>query len=556
MKPNSSRYIVYFPIILALTLIAGIYLGSKLIRISLVNQRPISILQPTRYQKVNDVIQYILHDYVDPVNKEQLDKDAISGILTSLDPHSQYVSPEDFADVNDPLLGAFEGIGIQFRMESDTCVVIQTIVGGPSEKAGLMAGDRIVMVDDSLVAGVSMNDRDLVRLLKGEKGSKVKVSIYRRGVNDLIDFTIIRDVIPTYSIDVSFMVNDSIGYIKLSKFSATTHDELVKALEALKANGMQKLIFDLRGNAGGYLQSAIKVADEFLEPKQLIVYTEGHNRPRQMAYSAGKGTFRKLPLVILIDEGSASASEIIAGAIQDNDRGLVVGRRSFGKGLVQEQLNLNDGSAVRLTVARYYTPTGRSIQKSYENGLDDYYHDFYNRIISGELDDPEKVEFNDSLKYTTPEGRVVYGGGGIMPDFYVTIERDESLQYFNMVANQGIIYQFAFNYTDSQRENLNQYSDIDEYLQNFSITDDVFREFISFAESQGAESSDENISRSKERINHLLKAFIARNIYDDEGFYPIYLKNDKTFLKAKELLNAWYAGEPVFLTQDAVTIQP
>lgn len=545
MKEPSRRFIVYFPVILALTLIAGIYLGSRLIRVSIVNQRPISILQPTRYNKVNDVMQFILQDYVDPVGKNQLEKDAISGILTNLDPHSQYISPEDFADVNDPLIGAFEGIGIQFRMERDTCTVIQTITGGPSERAGLRAGDRIVYVDDSLVAGVGMRDRNMVRLLKGEKGSKVKVSIYRRGVADLIDLIIVRDVIPTYSIDISYMINDTVGYIKLSKFSATTHQELLNALAALKSEGMIKLILDLRGNSGGYLQTAIRVADEFLEQRQLVVYTEGHNRPRQVAYATGKGSFRSNPLVILIDEGSASASEIIAGAVQDNDRGLVIGRRSFGKGLVQEQLNLFDGSAVRLTVARYFTPTGRSIQKPYENGDEDYYHEFYLRVVSGELDDPQNIEFDDSLKFITPAGRIVYGGGGIMPDIFVPIERDENLVYFNRVANQGVIYQFAFDYTDSHRETLNSFENVDNFIRDFTITDEMFDDFVNYASEQGVAGDQSSIRHSKERIRELLKAFIARNIFDDKGFYPIYLLTDRTFLKAKEVLNNWAMGTPV-----------
>lgn len=555
MKPTSSRFNIYFPIIIALSVIAGIFLGSRLIRVSTVNQGTISLLQPSRYNKVNDVIQFILQDYVDPVDKETLEKDAIEGVLKSLDPHSQFISAEDFADVNDPLLGAFEGIGIQFRMERDTCTVIQTIVGGPSERAGLLAGDRIVKVDDSLVAGVNMIDRDMVRLLKGEKGSTVNVSVFRRGVSELIDLSIIRDVIPTYSIDIAFMVNDSVGYIKLSKFSATTHEELLTAMGDLKKEGMQKLIFDLRGNSGGYLQAAIRVTDEFLEEEKLIVYTEGHNRPRQMAYSTGKGSFINLPLVVLIDEGSASASEIIAGAIQDNDRGLVIGRRSFGKGLVQEQLDLFDGSVVRLTVARYYTPAGRSIQKPYDNGLDDYYHDFYNRVASGELDDPESIEFNDSLKYATAGGRVVYGGGGIMPDIYVTIERDENLTYFNTVANQGLIYQFAFDYTDSQREALKKYPDAGAYNKDFQITDAVFNDFVSFAESQDAKAEKKSIQQSKERINHLLKSFIARNVFDDEGFYPIFLETDKIFKRATEALNTWNIGSPVPLALAGTTQQ-
>lgn len=554
MKHSSPRYIVYIPIFIALALIAGIFVGTRLVHVSVVGSGA-SFLQPTRYQKVNDVIQYILQDYVDPVSKETLEKDAIDGILKKLDPHSQFITAEDFNEVNDPLLGAFEGIGIQFRMEKDTCTVIQTITGGPSERAGLKAGDRIVMVDDSLVAGVKMNDRDMVRLLKGEKGSKVKVGIYRRNVAGLIDVVITRDVIPTYSIDIAFMVNDSVAYIKLSKFSATTHQELLKAMNRLDNEGMKKLIFDLRGNSGGYLQAAIKVADEFLEQKQIVVYTEGHNRPRQIAFASGKGSWKNLPLVILIDEGSASASEIIAGAIQDNDRGLVIGRRSFGKGLVQEQLNLFDGSAIRLTVARYFTPTGRSIQKPYENGSEDYYHDFQHRVASGELDDPNNIKFADSLRFTTSGGRIVYGGGGIMPDIFITLDRDENLRYYNAVANQGLIYQFAFDYTDAQRERLGSYKKIEDYRRNFQISEAMFNEFVAYAAAQGVQNEWGNPSKSKERIVQMIKAFIARNIFDDAGFYPIYLETDKGFLKAKDVINNWISGQPLPAIQQPLAIQ-
>ncbi len=555
MKASSPRYIIYLPVIVALALISGIYLGVKLVRISADNETPISLIQLPRYDKINDVIRFILQDYVDQADRELLQNDAIEGMLENLDPHSQFISAEDFAEVNDPLLGAFEGIGIQFRMEKDTCTVIQTIVGGPSEKAGLMAGDRIVMVDDSLVAGVGMKDRDLVRMLKGEKGSKVKVGIFRRKASGLIEFIITRDVIPTYSVDVAYMVNDSVGYIKLSKFSATTHQEMLNAMSELTEKGMQKLIFDLRGNSGGFLQTAITLADDFLEKDQIIVYTEGHNRPRQVVAATGEGSYKNLPIVIMIDEGSASASEIIAGAIQDNDRGLVVGRRSFGKGLVQEQLNLYDGSAVRLTVARYFTPTGRSIQKPYENGTEEYYHEFYDRMLNGELDDPSNIKFDDSLKYITPGGRTVYGGGGIMPDIYVTVEREEKLRYFNQVANQGLIYQFAFDYTDDQREKLAQFRNIDDYLRNFRISDQIFNDFVSFAASQDVKSTQAAIMGSKQRIEHMLKAFIARNIFDDAGFYPIFLETDKTFLKAKEVIFDLESGAPVSVIQPQLITQ-
>ncbi len=561
MKVPSSRYFIYLPIIIALAVIAGIYLGFKMVGISQDRKTPISLIQLTRYDRINDVMRFIFQDYVDQVDRELLQNDAIEGMLKNLDPHSQFINAEDFAEVNDPLLGAFEGIGIQFRLEKDTCTVIHTIVGGPSEKAGLMAGDRIVRVDDSLVAGVGIKDRDLVRMLKGEKGSKVKIGVFRRKADGVLDFIITRDVIPTYSVDVAFMADNSIGYIKLSKFSATTHREMLNAINQLKFKGMQKLLLDLRGNSGGFLQSAIKLSDEFLEKDQVIVYTEGHNRPRQVAKAGGQGLFKELPIVIIIDEGSASASEIIAGAIQDNDRGLIVGRRSFGKGLVQEQLNLTDGSAIRLTVARYYTPTGRSIQKPYDKDAEDYFHDFYERYANGELDDPANIKFEDSLKFDTPGGRTVYGGGGIMPDVYVTIENDEKLRFFNMVSNQGLIYQFAFDYTDAQRDKLNQFKNIDDYVQNFKITDKIFNDFVMFASTQDVKSSNASVQGSKQRIQHMLKAFIARNIFDDAGFYPIYLENDKAYLKAKETLKELDSillpteSQPLIFTQQQTGLQ-
>ena len=561
MKVPSSRYFIYLPIIIALAVIAGIYLGFKMVGISQDRKTPISLIQLTRYDRINDVMRFIFQDYVDQVDRELLQNDAIEGMLKNLDPHSQFIRAEDFAEVNDPLLGAFEGIGIQFRLEKDTCTVIHTIVGGPSEKAGLMAGDRIVRVDDSLVAGVGIKDRDLVRMLKGEKGSKVKIGVFRRKADGVLDFIITRDVIPTYSVDVAFMADNSIGYIKLSKFSATTHREMLNAVNQLKFKGMQKLLLDLRGNSGGFLQSAIKLADEFLEKDKVIVYTEGHNRPRQVAKADGQGLFKELPIVIIIDEGSASASEIIAGAIQDNDRGLIVGRRSFGKGLVQEQLNLTDGSAIRLTVARYYTPTGRSIQKPYDKNAEDYFHDFYERYTNGELDDPANIKFDDSLKFATSGGRTVYGGGGIMPDVYVTIENDENLRFFNIVSNQGLIYQFAFNYTDAQRDKLNQFKNIDDYVQNFKITDKIFNDFVMFASTQGVKSSNASVQGSKQRIQHMLKAFIARNIFDDAGFYPIYLESDKVYLKAKETLKELDSillpteSQPLIFTQKQTGLQ-
>ncbi|MDP2423923.1 MAG: S41 family peptidase [Bacteroidales bacterium] len=549
---NNSRYIIYFPIIVAVAIIAGMYLGSRLISTSMLNQKFNSILPLSRYDKVNDVIQYILRNYVDSVEKGKLEKDAVIGILKNLDPHSQYIDVQDFNEVNDPLLGAFEGIGIQFRMERDSCTVIQTIVGGPSEKAGIKAGDRIVTINDSPVAGLMINDREIVKKLKGEKGSKVIVGVFRRGNSGLINFPIIRDVIPTFSIDVAFMADRETGYIKLSKFAATTHQELLSAIETLSGQGMQKLIFDLRGNSGGYLQAAIKVADEFLDHKQLIVYTEGVNRPRQYAYASSKGIFKQKPLVVLIDEGSASASEIIAGAIQDNDRGLIIGRRSFGKGLVQEQLNLHDGSAIRLTIARYYTPAGRSIQKPYENGAEEYFHEPYYRVLNGEMENADSIRFNDSLKYTTAGGRIVYGGGGIMPDVFIPIATDKKLWYFDEVASKGLIYQFAFDYTDENRDNLSRYKNVEDYINNFHITPEMLRNFVLFAERNGVKKNEAGFNYARHRIDELVKAFIARNFFNDIGFYQIYLPSDNAFSKAVETLRNWDQTSPLATIQQPI----
>ncbi len=548
LNSSRTRIVAYLPIIIALAVIAGMMLGSRLMRVSQVTQETPAVFFAPRFDKTSDVMLYILEDYVNPVSKLDLEKEAVLGMLKSLDPHSQYIPREDFDEVVDPLLGAFEGIGIQFRMERDSCTVIHTIPGGPSEKAGVIAGDRIIIINDSTVAGVGIRDRDIVRKLRGSKGSQVNVSVYRRGFRDLITFTITRDVIPTYSVDVAWMADEETGYIRLSKFSATTHQELVEAIRNLKNQGMQRLIFDLRGNSGGILQAAISVADEFLDKNRLIVYTEGHNRPRQYSFATEQGGFTTPPLVVLIDESSASASEIIAGAIQDNDRGIVIGRRSFGKGLVQEQMNLRDGSAIRLTVARYYTPTGRSIQKPYENGDDEYFMEFYRRILSGELTSPDSIHFNDTLRFTTPAGRIVFGGGGIMPDVFVAADSDPLLQYYFTVMNKGLIHRFAFDYTDANRERLTRIGDAAQFAKQFNVTDAMIAEFVNFATESGVKTDIRITEASKKEIAHQIKAFIARNLYGEVGFFPIFLQTDLTFQTALEKIRQWPLGEPVPLS--------
>jgi len=457
-------------------------------------------------------------------------------MLQSLDPHSVYIPASEFHEATDPLLGSFEGIGVQFRIENDSITVIIPVSGGPSEKVGIKAGDRIVTIDGKKAAGIKITNSDVLHKLKGKKGTTVKIGIYRRGLPGLTDYTIIRDVIPTYSLDIAYMVTAGIGYIRLSNFSAKTHEEIHNALKKLNSMGMKKLVLDLRGNGGGYLQAAIDVADEFLPTGKLIVYTQGKNHPREYAYSTANGLFETGDLTLLLDEWSASASEIVAGAIQDNDRGEIIGRRSFGKGLVQEQLDFKDGSAIRLTVARYYTPTGRCIQKPYKNGTEDYYNQYYHRILDTETGKPDSVRFPDSLKFTTPKGKIVYGGGGIQPDIFVPVEKDSLLKYYTTLINKGTIYQYAFEYTDRYRKDLNQNKTFEQYDKNFRITDPIYEEFLKYAGSKGIKREGKDLAASDARIKVMLKAYIGRNILDNPGFYP-YLNNiDLTFHRAVDYL--------------------
>jgi len=534
---DNRRRTIYLPIAFAVILVAGFLLGASLVKVSSLN-RNISLIQDfqsNKYDPVNDVLGYIMQDYVDSVDASKLREYAVEGILQHLDPHSQFIPAADFSEVNEPLMGGFDGIGVQFRIENDSVYIVNTIQGGPSEKAGIRAGDRIVKVDNKPVAGVKIENRDVMKLLKGKRGTKVNVSIYRKGSNKLLSFNITRDVIPTYSIDVSFMPQPGVGYIKLSKFSATTSEELTSSLESLRAKGMKQLVLDLRGNSGGYLQSAIDVADQFLPGKDLIVYTEGYNRPKETAFATSSGLFEKGDLVVLIDEGSASSAEIVAGALQDNDRATIIGRRSFGKGLVQEQLSLPDGSAVRLTVARYYTPSGRSIQKPYVQGhAEEYESELFSRMMHGEMENRDSIVFNDSLKYLTKGGKIVYGGGGIMPDVFVPVERNERYQYYNSVLNKGLVHQFTFEYTDRNRLKLNKYGSFENFNRSFTVSDEILKEFTDYAAKQGVPYDQQGLSFARTDLTNLMKALVARNLYDEKGFYPIYLKTDKAFAKAIE----------------------
>lgn len=540
MSDNRNRSIfskAYLPILFALVLLAGFYLGLQL--------RGTQHMQPEkrffsigfdRYDKINDVLNYIYDAYVDTVSRDMLVEDAVENLLMNLDPHSAYIPASAFHELNDPLMGSFEGIGIEFNMILDTVVVISPIAGGPSERAGIMPGDRIIAVEGDPIAGVRKSTNEVVSLLKGRKGTEVNVSVMRRNVSEPLAFRLVRDKIPSYSLDIAYMVDEEIGYIRLNKFAATTHQEFLTALNQLKSDGMRKLILDLRDNGGGFLDAAISIADELLEKDQLIVYTDGRRRPQTYAYARRKGGFETQPLVVLINEWSASASEIIAGAVQDNDRGMVIGRRSFGKGLVQEQVQLGDGSAMRLTVARYYTPTGRSIQKPYENGDEEYYNDFMQRFLSGELESAENIHFDDSLRFETPGGRIVYGGGGIMPDIFIPIETNDQTSFFNQTSNRGLIYRFAFDYADRNRERLSAYGDARRFVTNFQVDGALFRQFLSFAREEGVNPQPNSLSASDPLIRNHLKAYIGRNVFGNEAFFPVLHANDPAIGKAVETL--------------------
>ena len=526
-KKNNPWLPIWFSLVLAGGIALGLLLGNRI--------GIIDLLTPGK-DKVKEVISYVEDTYVDTLSREAVEEKAINGLLEKLDPHSVYISAEEFHEANDPLLGSFEGIGVQFRLEGDTVTVITPVSGGPSEKLGIRAGDRIVKVDGKNIAGIKISTNDVMRKLKGPKGTKVSVAVFRRGTSGLLDFTITRDVIPTYSLDIAYMAKPGIGYIRLNNFSATTNEEVHDALESLLDKGMKQLILDLRGNGGGYLKAAINVSDEFLGRGKLIVYTEGMHHPREVANATSEGLFESGDLVVLVDEGTASAAEIVSGAIQDHDRGAIVGRRTFGKGLVQEQLDFNDGSALRLTVARYYTPTGRCIQKSYKDGLESYNSDYYHRFMNGELEHPDSIKFPDSLKYKTPKGRTVYGGGGIMPDVFIPMEKDSALRYYNLCINKGLVYQFAFDYTDRHRPLLVRYNTADRFISGFAVTEAIYGQFVQYAASKGVKHEGKDLTKSDRYVKTMLKAYIGRNLLDNNGFFPVMNTIDPVFLRAVEIL--------------------
>jgi carboxyl-terminal processing protease len=530
MNRNNTWRNIFLPLLLAASLVSGIIIGIYLPRHGSNQQQSFLRL---KNDKINSIVNIIESDYVDSVNRNDLMETAIPAILKKLDPHSVYIPAKDLARANEPLQGNFEGIGISFNMMNDTILVISTITDGPSEKIGLQAGDKILFVNDSLVAGKGISDEKVMGMLKGPRGTVVRVKILRKGQKELLMFNITRDKIPIYSVDVAYMVNKNTGYIRINNFAITTFEEFMKGLRELKEQGMTKLILDLRGNSGGVMEAAIQISNQFLRENQLIVYTEGRSHPRNDAWATGKGEFETGDLVVLIDEWSASASEILAGAVQDNDRGTIIGRRSFGKGLVQEPVSFPDGSGMRLTIARYYTPTGRSIQKPYNNGFEEYFLDLNNRIDRKELEIQDSIHFSDSLKFITKGGRVVYGGGGIMPDMFIPYDTLEISPYFLKV--RPLIYQFSLKYTQANRMLLKKFTEAGE-LEKHLDRQGLLDQFTRYASDNGVKTDPEGLKVSGRVIHTQLKAYIARNILDNKGFYPVWEQIDTTLKYAIEFL--------------------
>lgn len=530
MKNNNTRFI---PFLLAICLIAGIAIGTFYANHFSGNK--LGIIN-TSSNKLNALLRIIDDQYVDTVNMGELVEEAMPQILSELDPHSSYIPAKDLEAVNADLKGSFSGIGIQFTIQNDTIHVNSVIQGGPSEKVGLMAGDRIVEVDDSAFVGKIVTNSEAMKRLKGEKGSKVKLGVYRPGEKDLLHFTVIRGNIPVKSIDAAYMINEKVGYIKVNKFGETTYPELLIALAKLNQKNCEGLIVDLRGNTGGYMAAAIQMVNEFLPNNRLIVYTQGRKSPREDYNSNGTGSNQKMPLVVLVDEGSVSASEIFAGAIQDNDRGTIVGRRSFGKGLVQQPIEFSDGSAIRLTIARYYTPSGRCIQKPYEKGKESEYElDLLTRYEHGEFFSADSIKQDETEVYHTRLGRPVYGGGGIMPDIFVPQDTTGMTSYFRMAANRGLIIRYTFDYTDQNRSTLQKY-DTPEKMEAYLKGQNLLNKFAAWAEKKGLKRRNNLMMKSRRLFEMSLYGNIIYNMLGMEAYVEYLNESDKTVLKAVEIL--------------------
>ena len=540
---KNSKFTIILPAVVACSLVAGVLLGGLVFRTNRPVVRRPALTAPGS-DKINRLLSLIGTQYVDSVSIDSLTERVIPLILDELDPHSTYLSAQDLSRAKESIEGEFDGIGVVFNMATDTVIVLNVVNSGPSAKAGIQAGDRIVTVNDTVVAGIKMPQDSVVKRLRGPRGSQVTLGIQRAGVKDLVPFVVTRDAIPIKSIVAAYMIRPETGYIKFEQFSMNAHKELAEAIARLKEQGMKKLILDVRGNPGGLLDQAILISREFLPKGKMIVYTQDRDGNREIEYSEGNGKFMDEELVVLIDENSASASEILAGALQDNDRGTIIGRRSFGKGLVQNQIPFPDGSAVRLTVARYYTPTGRSIQKPYSNGREDYYNELLSRYQHDEMFSADSIHFADSLKYTTESGRVVYGGGGIMPDIFVPVDTTDMTPYFREVAGRSILYKFTLEFSDRYRGQLNKIRSLEELDRVFDRQPNLLNEFVSYAAKAGVAPKPAEIERSKAILLAQLKAYIGRNTeLEDNAFYHEIQGIDNVIARSIEVLDsAGHAG--------------
>lgn len=529
-EQKNSSYQISLPLILCIGLAAGVLIGASLTNKS--GSEDIS----NDVQKFREVLSLVKNEYVDEAETNVLVEDAIGHMLGKLDPHSSYISAQDQVAANEDLRGNFEGIGIEFNIFHDTLVVVAALSGGPSESVGLRSGDKIVKVNDKIIAGVGLTTPEVPKILKGPKGTEVKIEVVRSGSNDPILFTIIRDRIPQFSVDATYMITPEIGYIKVNRFSQTTHQEVKEAIEKLKKEGMTKLVLDLQGNPGGYLDQAVGIADEFLQKGEKIVFTKGQEKKYDEDHGAtAMGDFERGELIVLVNESSASASEIVAGALQDNDRALIVGRRSYGKGLVQRPFRLNDGSELRLTISRYYTPSGRSIQKPYDD-LDEYDKDISKRYKHGEFFSADSIHFNDSLKFETANGRSVYGGGGIMPDYFVPLDTTITSKYFNRLFNANVLREYAFTFAEQNQSQLKE-KGYNEYLKSFEVNDAMLSRVVVMGIKNKIDPQPKDLQKNKRLFQLYLKAEIARNVWDNKSFYPIINETNEVLQQAIKLFD-------------------
>ena len=537
MTQKPTNRFLWLPLAIAVAMVVGIFFGSRF-----TNNKPVA----ENDRKLNAILNLIANDYVDTTNLHDLIEMSIPEILSNLDPHTSYFTAEDLKAATDDLNGSFSGIGISFMMVSDTISVIEVIPGGPSEKVGLMAGDQIVMIDDSVAVGPKMTNGEVMKRLRGDKGSQVKLGIKRQNSKKLLSYTVTRGDIPVNTVDTYYMIDNITGYVKINQFGVHTYDEFITAMASLQEEGAKRYMIDLRGNGGGLMQMAVLMVNEFLPAGQPIVFTKGrYMHDDGDVWSDGNGSFQDAEVAVLIDEFSASASEIFAGALQDNDRGLIVGCRSFGKGLVQKEFVLPDNSAIRLTTARYYTPSGRCIQKDYKEGMFSYEKELFDRYLNGELYSRDSVKVDQNQVFSTMNGRTVYGGGGIVPDIFVARDTSGITSYYIDVANAGLLQRYAFNYCNNNRSFLNQLDDYTEFLRVAPSDDALIKDFVDYAAKNNIAPRWYYINQSHDLLATNLKALIARDIFGNMAFYPILNRNDKTVLAALKALNSHKAAFPI-----------